>query len=368
MPDFTAEVIVAGAGPAGIAAAISAARRGADCLLIEAGELPGGTVIQAGIFSLCGYFPMGNMGHGHSSPLPGAPSMPSIFMGRMRVIPVRPWKFSSMAGKLLDQSANLRVTTGTPLAKGMRLRAKALVDCTGDAVLARLAGAETVKNPPASPGLGFVLHGIDPESLAPGAIDVTRAAARHFPRSSLRLFPDLAFDMKGTVSMPGMLNLSPESVTMPDSRLMLHAYELLDSVVRFLSHGCEAMRHASVCWRGTRVGLRSGRVIKGKSRLEFGSCPQAGQGQVKAYWPSEMWQDAGGAVFRHASAGYIHVPDSCLEADFHVPLFAAGRCISATPEAQASVRVTGTSVKTGMRAGILAAQAAAGGGYHNVRL
>jgi hypothetical protein len=294
--------------------------------------------------------------------------MPSIFMGRMRVIPVRPWEFSRLAVKLLDQSSNLRVMKGTPLAKGMRLRAKALVDCTGDAVLAHLAGAETEENPPASPGLGFVLHGVDPESLAPGAIDITRVAARHLSSSSLRLFPGLAFDMKGAVSIPGVLNLSPESVTMPFSRLTIHAYELLDSVVRFLAHGCEAMRHASVCWRGTRVGMRSGRVIKGRSRLEFGGSHQAGECQVKAYWPSEMWQDAGGAVFHHGSAGYVPVPDSCLAADFHVPLFAAGRCISATPEAQASVRVTGTSVKTGMRAGILAAEAAARGGYHNVRL
>ncbi len=45
------DVLVIGAGPAGIAAAIQSARAGSDCVLVEKNGMPGGAITAAGIAS-----------------------------------------------------------------------------------------------------------------------------------------------------------------------------------------------------------------------------------------------------------------------------------------------------------------------------
>ncbi len=367
-PDFSADVVIAGAGPAGISAAISAAAAGADCLLMEARRSPGGTVCHTGIFSLCGFFPQDS--ENTKLPAPWDTVLPSVSIpaGRMRVVPVTPWKFSRASHDLITRFPNLRFLANTPLTQGMHIRARALIDCTGNAALARLAGVETMENPPASPGMGFVLQGVDISDLAPGAMDITRVVMEEFRDFSMRIFPDLAFDFNGTLSVPGMLNLPVSWALAQDYDLKIMADKQLDAVLSFLNSMCTSMRHAFVCWRGHRVGQRSGPVIKGRGRAEFLESPQDHRCKVKGYWPSEMWKDATGASFKYLHRGFMCIPDSCLRADFHVPFFAGGRCISAAADAQGSVRVTGTGIETGRRAGVLAAEAAALGERHDVRL
>ncbi len=367
-PDFSADVVIAGAGPAGISAAVSAAAAGADCLLLEARETPGGTVRHAGIFSLCGFFPGDSEDTGLPAPWDTVLPQVSIPAGRMSIVPVTPWEFSRAAHDLLARFSNIRFLANTPLGRGMSIRARALIDCTGNAALARLAGVETLENPPASPGLGFVLQGVDTSDLAPGAMDITRVVMEEFRGFSMRIFPELAFDFNGTPSVPGMLNLPVSWALMHPRDLKIMADKQLDAVLGFLESRCASMRHATVCWRGHGVGQRSGPVIKGLGRAEFVEPPRDHRCEVKGYWPSEVWQDAAGASFKYLQTGFMCIPDSCLRAHSHLPFFAGGRCISAAPDAQGSARVTGTAVETGRRAGVLAAEAAALGETHDVRL
>ena len=54
-PLTKADVLVLGAGPAGIAAAVTAARLGADTLLLEKSSIPGGMSTAGMINIFCGF-------------------------------------------------------------------------------------------------------------------------------------------------------------------------------------------------------------------------------------------------------------------------------------------------------------------------
>ncbi len=365
--DFEADVIVAGAGPAGIAAAVSAARKGVECLVLDSSHSLGGIVANTGIFSLCGVF--ASNGHGHSLPDEWSFLLERrrLTIGTQGLLAITPWWFSEALESLTARFDNIQVIKGMPVSRGMKFRAGALVDCTGEAELAFLAGVETVVNPPAAPGLGFVLSGVDVSLLAAGAIDITRMAMSEFPDISFRLFPELCLCKADSSLVPGMLNLSEKDASMTAPELYERAVSCLHAAFDFLKASADALDNAELFWNGNMVGRRSGRVIKGRKTLCFESAGQA-DAVVKGYWPSELWKDAAGAHFSYLSSNHIAIPDECLEADFEIPFFAAGRCMSADAEAQASVRVAGTSICTGARAGYLAACMALERGRKDVML
>lgn len=361
-PEFISDVIIAGAGPAGIAAALAAADQGATVLLFEKKSGIGGTVTHTGIFSLCGFFPYD--AHVRMQP-PGtetarwasAFATPTVQRGKAIFLPVSPWKFTGTACRFLEKEPRITLMTNTPLVPGLRIRTGAMVDCTGNGGLAGLVGLEIRANRPACPGLGFLLHGIRQELLAPGAMDVTRMAFRVAKECSFQLFPDINFTFAGKQAMPGMLNLPPEYQDFPSLKLLKIAMTRIKQSLDFLRAHLPAMKHAVVVWTGSQAGRRAGPVIAGIERLDLNH-PAADSVCITGTWPAEQWYDVRGACFAYPAGKKINIPDGCLTADFPVPFFMAGRCISATAAAQSAVRVVGTCLETGHRAGLLAARAA----------
>ena len=54
MPELHCDVIVVGAGPAGIPAAVAAAREGAKVILLEEDMMPGGAPVDMYVTYMCG--------------------------------------------------------------------------------------------------------------------------------------------------------------------------------------------------------------------------------------------------------------------------------------------------------------------------
>ncbi len=80
-----------------------------------------------------------------------------------------------------------------------------------------------------------------------------------------------------------------------------------------------------------------------------------------AAWPLEMREDAKGAKFTYfKNAKSSEIPLRSLVSAEIPGVYFAGRCISATHEALASVRVMGTCFATGQAAGMAAALFASG--------
>ena len=257
--------------------------------------------------------------------------------------------------------------TNTRLAAGMRIRTGAVVDCTGNAGIARLLGIDLLDMPMTCPGLGFALHGVKRELLAPGAMDVTRALFRAVEECSIQLFPDITFNVSGKPAMPGMLNLPPDSQKFHFTELTKLAEKRLKQSLDFLRAHLPAMKHAIIAWKGSEAGYRSGPVIAGRERLDLKHDDITDSLHIAGRWPAEQWYDVRGARFTYPAGGAFIIPDGCITVDFHIPFFTAGRCISATAAAQSAVRVVGTCLETGCRAGFLAARAARRG-YHELMI
>ena len=85
-------------------------------------------------------------------------------------------------------------------------------------------------------------------------------------------------------------------------------------------------------------------------------------GVALATWPMELRETNSGPRLRYPDGGRAcEIPLGALRARDHDRLFMAGRCISCSHEAQASIRVIGTCFATGESAGLAAALAIAQG-------
>lgn len=103
------DIAVVGAGAAGIAAAVCAARAGAKTLLLDARPAPGGTGGFSGLTTVCGLYDDAGkfLNHGFAREFAEAlTELRAPFkMGRVWVLPYRPEKFRALAAALIFQHA-----------------------------------------------------------------------------------------------------------------------------------------------------------------------------------------------------------------------------------------------------------------------
>lgn len=105
------------------------------------------------------------------------------------------------------------------------------------------------------------------------------------------------------------------------------------------------------------VGIRESGRAKGKRLLQkddiLGLNPVEHSVAMGAF-PIDIHQNSDGMQFERIVAGY-HIPMECLLAEKTENLFMAGRCISASFEANASCRISMTCMATGHAAGVMSA-------------
>ena len=154
------DVIVAGGGPAGLAAAVSAARQGASALLVERDGVIGGNLTVGHVCPLLGSVSSGTMYDEISELLTGdCPGQPVITTRNGRELPVDPELAKIRLTRLLAASGAeimLCTTVSDVIMEGNRVsglvltgpggmfavRGRATIDATGDGQVACLTGAE----------------------------------------------------------------------------------------------------------------------------------------------------------------------------------------------------------------------------------
>lgn len=350
-----ADIVVVGAGAAGIAAAICAARAGAKTVLMDQRPTAGGIGGFSGLTTLCGLFDdEGNhLNDGFTREFSEALAETApVKMGKVFVLRYRQEKFLSLADRLISSTPGLRALWNVPLTsvevesgRVMRindLEVRAVIDCTGTAEIARLIGAETLATDEntQSPAVVFALTKVtrplgSPGEMAQVLLPVARAG---FP--SLNLQSNLkSGELTAKFSGP------PEQVP----RLI----SFLRSNVRGFE-GCETTASE---FKSTP---RAGRMVVGEYVLS-GSDVLTGQkfpdAVAKCAWPVEQWDAKGVARFRYLPAGtHYEIPARSLRAARVENLFMAGKTISADVDAIASARVMGCCLATGAAAGVLAAK------------
>lgn len=153
------DLVVAGAGPAGICAAVAAARSGLKVALVFDGEVPGGSnssEVRAGLQGRInlGRFPSLGYLLNEFAPAAGGDALPADVYGDSRKL-----KFLSgteglslfagyhIGGVIMDgPSIRGVVATNATDYREVEMRGALFADCTGDGILGSLAGAETQGN------------------------------------------------------------------------------------------------------------------------------------------------------------------------------------------------------------------------------
>jgi hypothetical protein len=130
-------------------------------------------------------------------------------------------------------------------------------------------------------------------------------------------------------------------------------------LVEFLRREVAGFAASYVAAWPARAGVRESRRIVGRYRLETADLEQGAQfsdAVAFATWLMELRETAKGPRLRFPTGDEpCAIPLRALRAAQDEALFMAGRCISCSHEAQASVRVIGTCLATGEAAGLAAA-------------
>ncbi|MER3398915.1 MAG: FAD-dependent oxidoreductase [Chloroflexota bacterium] len=411
------EVIVAGGGPAGIAAAVASARNGARTLLIERYGFLGGNATASlvgpfmtsysldgrhqlirGIFEELVLRMEGIGGAIHPSKVPaGSPYSGFIVFGHDKVTPFDPEAVKFVAEEMcleagvellyhsfiVDVMMEGDAVVGVVVANKAGLeafQAHVVVDCTADADVAARAGvpfevgrAQDGLTQPMT--LFFRIAGVDdervaeyivshPEDRRPFASVVREARERGeflIPREGIGMYKTLE---KGvwrinTTRIQGVFGTDPRDLT----RAEIEGRRQILFLLQFFREKLPGLENCRLLDTATQVGVRETRRILGEYTLTADDITQGREFDdviALAGYPFDIHSptgSGGGATGELTSANVYEIPYRCLVPVNRNGLLVAGRCVSATHEALGAIRVMPTAFALGQAAGTAAALA-----------
>jgi len=382
-------VLVIGGGPAGIAAAVAAARRGTETTLIERYGFLGG-MATAGLVNPFMSWHIGRK-----------PLVAGIFQemlermkalggfGSRRARTAFDPEVFKLAADQICQEAGVHVRlhtllTGVAVEEGRlagvttesksgteQWTAQAYVDCTGDGDLAFRAGvpceegrARDHLTQPMT--LSFRMAGVKiarmPDRKEINRLfDKAKAEGRvHCPRENVLFFyttqPGVVHF--NTTRVTGRSGVNADDLTAAELEARRQAHEL----ARFLISDVPGFEKAYLQQSGAQIGVRESRRIRGDYALTGDDVVQARKfpdGIARCNYPIDIHSPTGaGTVIREVPAGdWYEIPYRCLLPQGIDNLLVAGRCVSATHEGQSSLRVMPQCFAMGEAAGTAAAMA-----------
>jgi hypothetical protein len=385
------DLVVVGGGSAGMAAAVTAARLGLRTTLIEEMGFLGGMSTGGCVGTFCGFYlrePSGDLvrlvggfaaevmdrlaagGHCYGPvPFKTTGAVPYVPWGVKRLYDVmvdaEPLLDLVLHARFVRAVASDRAVEATVVATRGGLvayRAPFFVDASGDAVLARAAGVpvergETIQYP----SMMFYMQHVDLERALPALFDLNDLLERHFtsdqlPRRSGNLIP---------TGRPGEVLVAMSRVAIEGrpvdgadpfelTRGELVGREQAERCAAFLRQRVPGFDEAFLSDTAPRLGLRETRRIRGRYRLTEDDVlggRRFDDGVCRSAWPIELHVADGRTEWRLLDDGiWYTVPYRCLLPDGIDNLAVVGRCISASREAFASVRVIGPCMGEGQAA------------------
>lgn len=394
MADVSFDVIVAGGGTAGVAAAVGAARDGAKVLLLERHGCLGGAAAVRNVLTLCGLYTLGEdsrmvvggIGAEVVARLRdmGAVTPPMRFRGVFAAFEPEAMKH------VLDQmvvEAGVDVRFGCFVSSAQRdgdrithltyadhggettVAASAFVDCTGEGDLAHAGGASTRYGNADGVNLGTLgtRFGGIPADVAVTAPQIADAiAAKGFPPGAVTKDKCVIVRLPGSSDMVLYLasaDYDPRdaaSLSRAEIDTRAQAWRYLE-VIRSLP-GCDGAYLVST---GPEIGTRESRHLNCRHHLtwdEIAARQSYPDTIALGAWGAE-WHDRDSFVSSFdypPEKGAYEIPLSCLHSVDTPNLFCAGRLADGDRKGGAAIRVMGTAMATGQAAGVAAAQVARG--------
>jgi hypothetical protein len=405
------DVVVLGGGPAGLAAAASAARNGASVLLIEQYGFLGGMGTAAGVTNFCGlhanvFGEIKQVVHGIADDLLDRMraldglNPPHLVLGKIhaQAYDMAALKCAADA-MLLEAGVQLlfhALATGVAMSADGRIdalfletksgrfavRAATFIDCSGDADIAHWAGVAYEKNNGAGemlyPTMMFRVGNVDAAQAGeawrtiPALMDEAQASgAYRFPRRGAVVRPQ-KHPYEWRVNVTQLANPDGSATDGTDARALsageVEGRRQIVDYLRFLREQIPGFANAYALDIATQLGIRETRRIVGEYVLtaeDVLGCARFDDSIGVNGWPLEK-HVAGDVVWEWPpipdSCGYNQLPYRMLlprdAGAGHVDnLLVAGRCASMTHDGQSAARVTGACFVMGQAAGTAAALA-----------
>ena len=411
------DVVVLGGGPAGIAAAVSAARAGRSTLLVERYGFLGGMGTAAGVTNFCGlhanvHGDIRQVVHGVAADLLaridrlGGLNAPHTVFGKTSAQAYDTAAYKIAADELLLWSgAKLlfhALAVGVAMASDRKIHAllietksgraavvgRCFIDASGDGDLAAWAGAAFDKGDGEGnllyPSTMFRLNGVDPVragddwSLIPRLMLQAEAAGRYvFPRKTPIVRPqknpiEWRVNLTQLANAQGLAMDGTNAQELSDAEVL--GRQQIASVAGFLKE-VPGFEQSYIVDIAPQVGIRETRRVRGLYQLtesDVLDCASFDDTIGVNGWPLELHLK-GDVEFRWPkipeSRGFNHLPYRMTVPPSLDNLWVAGRCASMTHEAQSAARVTGACFVMGQAAGTavdLALQAGCAAGEVNV--
>ena len=387
------DVLVVGGGAAGVAACIAVSTYGLRVTMIERNGFLGGKATAAEVGTVCGLYVNG---------LPGNPEyvaggVAREFAERLQqasgteALHNHEWLYylpydmdafkhtcqallSNHQIDILSHTELISIETGDGLiSRAITLsnnaerifHVKAVIDCSGEATVSRLAKLETIHSGhyQAAAQVFTMEHVAEDNEQRLGMI-LMKALRKAIDEKILPAHADRLYVVQGSlknnrVSLKAGI---PLAVTYEPGNLEAlrdMGLSFIHELTSFLVQHVPAFKDASLQRITPEVGTRTGARTVGKYVLTANdrlNCRKFEDGIANGSWPLEEWElDRRVKMGYLQAGGYYQVPARCLQSNFIENLYMAGRNISATDEAIASARVMGTCFQTGYAAGCLAA-------------
>lgn len=380
------EVVVAGGGPAGLAAAIASARGGAETLLIERYGFLGG-MATAG---LVGPF-MRTVGVegvftellNHMARLGGAvgnafdPEVFKYVADRMvEEAGVKLLLHTLVVGALMEGEAVKGLIVENKCGRGVVL-AKVVIDATGDGDVASFAGAPFNKGreedgltQPAT--LMFRLGGVKPAKVDVEEVNKLFQEARGRGEISIPQ-ESVTFGCRGSTVRDGEVSVNWTRVVKVDgvdasdlTKAEVEARRQVMEAIAFYRKHVPGYEGCYLIDTAPQVGVRESRRIIGEYILTKEDVLEGrrfNDAIARCSYPIDIHNPEGpGTTWIPLNPGaWYEVPYRCLVPKKIENLLVAGRCISATHEAHSSLRIMPTCISIGQAAGVAASIAVKSG-------
>jgi hypothetical protein len=401
------DVVIAGGGPSGFAAAITAARAGLRVVLIERYGFLGGLATAGAVGTICGLYlhhpdriePIISGFAGELTQALGSRggAFGPVIREGFTALLYNPWHMKRLCDQWVEREGNIQLCLHSTVADTivsdgvikalviagpqglLAITGRIFVDATGDAVVASSSGVKTAKGDDQgsvmSPTMMFFAQGMDfslyqekgmpvlneriRQAIASGSYPLTVGQGTVIPTFR----PGEAIIKISSLAKNGRALDGSTIADITDAELK--GRQDAEVAMEFLKNEIPGFSGAFLSDTPVQVGIRETRRIVGRYVLtgeDVLSCRSFDDAVCLSSWPMEIWETGKDPrmVFL-PEGGFYGIPYRCLLTREIKNLLVTGRAISTDPGAFASTRVMGPCFAQGQAVGTACAVALASG-------